>query len=140
MTPAILDTDTLSEILKRRDHLILQNARAYLPAHQYFSFSAITRYEIRRGYIRRNAAGPLSRFAIFCQHSVVYPITNDVLDRAALLWADARTRGLPDNDADLIIAATALIEGRTLATSNTTHFAWIPGLQLENWRVAPAAP
>jgi tRNA(fMet)-specific endonuclease VapC len=74
---------------------------------------------------------------VFCQHSVVYPITDDVLDRAAILWADARSRGLPDNDADLIIAATASLQGRTLVTGNSAHFSWIAGLSLEDWRSPP---
>ena len=37
-------------------------------------------------------------------------------------------------DADLIIAATALEHGRTLATGNAAHFSWINGLNLEDWR------
>jgi predicted nucleic acid-binding protein len=63
-----------------------------------------------------------------------------VLDRAAALWADARSRGLPDNDADLIIAATALVHGGTLVTGNTAHFTWVPGLQLADWRAGPPVP
>ena len=51
MNPAILDTDTLSEVLKRRDQTVLTNARVYLSQHQQFAFSAITRYEVRRGYL-----------------------------------------------------------------------------------------
>jgi tRNA(fMet)-specific endonuclease VapC len=49
MNPALLDTDTLSEVLKRRDQIVLANARAYLAQHGQFTFSAVTRYEIRRG-------------------------------------------------------------------------------------------
>ena len=137
MNPLLLDTDTLSEVLKRRNQIVLANARAYVAQHQQFAFSAITRYEVRRGNLSRRAAARLQRFETFCRHSAIYPITDDVLDRAAVLWADARAGGLPDNDADLIIAATALIHGRTLTTGNTSHFAWIPGLQLADWRAGP---
>ena len=43
--------------------------------------------------------------------------------------------GLSDEDiADIMIAATALDHTRTLVTGNTTHFAWVPGLTLGNWR------
>ncbi len=139
MNPSLLDTDTLSEFLKRRDPIILQNGRQYLAEHGQFAFSAVTRYEIRRGYLSRKAIARLQRFDYFCQNSIVFPILDDVLDQAALLWSDARMRGLPDNDADLIIAATALVHGRTLATGNAAHFAWIPGLPLEDWRV-PITP
>jgi predicted nucleic acid-binding protein len=37
-------------------------------------------------------------------------------------------------DADLIIAATAMEHRRVLVSGNTDHFAWIPGLVLDNWR------
>jgi tRNA(fMet)-specific endonuclease VapC len=138
MNRAIIDTDTLSEILKRRDQAVLKNARTYLAQFQRFCFSGITRYEVRRGYLSRRAAARLQRFDVFCRNSIIYAITDGVLDQSAFLWADARTRGLPDNDADLIIASTALIHGHVLVTRNTSHFAWIPGLQVEDWRVAPA--
>jgi predicted nucleic acid-binding protein len=137
MNPSLLDTDSLFEVFKRRNQTVLANAATYLSQHQQFAFSAITRYEVRRGLINRRAAARLHRFAVFCQHSLVYPVNDDVLDQAALLRSDARSRGLPENDADLIITATALIHGRTLVTGNTAHYRWIPGLNLEDWRVRP---
>jgi len=139
MNPSLLDTDTLSEVLKRRNPIVLTNASNYLRQCQQFAFSAITRYEVRRGYLSRRAAARLHRFAVFCQHSIVFPVTDDVLDQAALLWADARGRSLPSNDADLVIAATALLHDRTLVTGNTAHFRWISGLTLDDWRT-PVVP
>jgi predicted nucleic acid-binding protein len=62
------------------------------------------------------------------------PTTDAIYDRAASLWVTARRQGLPTRDADLIIASTALEDGRSLATGNTDHFSWIGGLRLENWR------
>src|SRR5438132_7813259 len=108
MNVSLLDTDMLSEILKRRNQVVLANARTYLSQHRQFAFSSMTRYEVRRGLLSRRAAARLHRFAVLCQHSTVYPISDDVLDQAAQLWSDARARGLPDNDADLIIAASAM--------------------------------
>jgi tRNA(fMet)-specific endonuclease VapC len=140
MNPAILDTDTLSEILKRRDRQVVQNARVYLSQYRRFEFSAITRYEVRRGYLSRKAIVRLQRFEVLCQNSLIYPIADGVLDRAAELWADGRNRGLPHNDADLIVASTALVYGRTLVTGNIPHFRWIPGLLLEDWRNPLPAP
>ena len=64
----------------------------------------------------------------------VLPISLTVLMRAAELWADAHKLGHPINDADLIIAATALESGRPLVTGNTRHYAWITGLALDDWR------
>ena len=63
-------------------------------------------------------------------------VADDVLDRAAELWVKARDAGQPQRDADLIIAATALIQARTLVTGNTSHFEWINGLTISDWRTA----
>jgi len=65
---------------------------------------------------------------------VILPTSEEVFERAAELWAEGRRTGRPHRDADLIIAATALIQNRTLVTGNTTHFDWIPRLAIANWR------
>jgi predicted nucleic acid-binding protein len=56
-----------------------------------------------------------------------------VLRRAALLWSTAKVRGQPQNDADLIIAATALENDLSLVTGNQRHFEWVDSLRLETW-------
>jgi tRNA(fMet)-specific endonuclease VapC len=129
-----LDTDILSEVFKQKNPLVVQRASAYLQQHQQFAFSVITRYEIYRGLKAKKATRQLQRFATFCQHSLIYALTDAVLDRAADLWVWAGKRGLPRNDADLIVAATALEHGRILVTGNTPHFSWVPGLTAEDWR------
>src|SRR4051794_35610140 len=118
MSPALLDTDILSELIKLRNPIVQQHAIAYTRQHGALAFSAMTRYEVIRGYNQQGAAVQLARFAAFCQQSLIFPITDAVLDRAADLWAFARNNGHPHNDADLMIAATALESGRELATGN----------------------
>jgi tRNA(fMet)-specific endonuclease VapC len=134
MDLVLLDTDILSEIIKLRHKRVLQQALAYENTHGQFAFSAMTRYEIIRGYRAQNATTQIHRFAIFCQRARVLAVTDNIFDRAADLWVHGRRGGSPHEDADLIIAATALEYGRVLVTGNTTHFAWVPGLKLEDWR------
>lgn len=134
MKPTLLDTDTLSEILKKKNPQVLQRAGDYLARHQRFSISAMTRYEILRGLKDINALKRIEDFEAFCQRAEVFPVSDDVFVRAADLWVEARRGGRPRYDADLIIAATALEHGRVLATGNTAHFAWMPGLALLDWR------
>lgn len=43
---ALLDTDTLSEIIKGRNLATQRKAQEYLALHQRFQFSIITRYEM----------------------------------------------------------------------------------------------
>jgi tRNA(fMet)-specific endonuclease VapC len=134
MLPTLLDTDMLSELIKQRNAAVQQRAIDYTQQIGPIAFSAITRYEILRGYKRTNATTQLARFQAFCQLAVVLAIDDAVVERAAELWSLAQAGGHSDNDADLIIAATALVHQRVLATGNTRHFSWIPGLTIEDWR------
>jgi len=134
MDTAILDTDMLSEVLKRKDQQVLTTARNYLIRHRRLAFSAMSMYEVVRGLRANGATRRLAAFQKTVSSSDVFSISTNVLLRAAELWAEAYTNGHPRNDADLIIAATALEEGRVLATGNTAHYAWIPGLRLSDWR------
>lgn len=134
MDVALLDTDILNEVLKRRNATVVQHAAAYLAQHGQFAISSITWYKIFRGLLERGATTQLVQFQTFCAATLVLPVTDDVLARAAELWASGRKLGLAPNDADLMIVATAQLHGRTLVTGNTPHFAWIPGVDLANWR------
>lgn len=107
----LLDTDTISEILKQKHPIVVQKAAAYLQANQRFTFSDFTRYEVARGLKAKAASRQIQQFAGFCQHSLILPITGKIFDRAADLWVIADQRGLPKKDADLLIAATALEHG-----------------------------
>jgi tRNA(fMet)-specific endonuclease VapC len=47
--------------------------------------------------------------------------------------AELRRSGLPLEDSDILIAATALSTHRILVTNNIRHFSRIPGLKIETW-------
>jgi predicted nucleic acid-binding protein len=134
MDSALLDTDTISEILRQRNPVVAKHAIEYLIQHSEFALSAITHYEIVRGLLWRNATQKLLAYRAFAARSVILPTSEEVFERAAELWAEGRQTGRPHRDADLIIAATALLHGRSLVTGNTIHFAWIHGLTIANWR------
>ncbi len=134
MDETILDTDILSEVLKRKDPQVLANARQYLSEHQRFAFSEMTVYEIVRGLKATHATHQLADFLRTVGTSDVVPVSRSVLMRASDLWVDGRVGGHPHDDADLIIAATALETRRVLVTGNTSHYAWINGLILQDWR------
>jgi tRNA(fMet)-specific endonuclease VapC len=134
MDETLLDTDILSEILKAKNKSVLDIAERYLSQHQRFAFSAITFYEILRGFRANQAGRAIDEFLALADNSEVLPVSIPVLKRSADLWANARQGGYPRNDTDLIIAATALEARRVLVTGNTAHFNWIPGLYLADWR------
>lgn len=128
----VLDTDTLSAVL-RRDPMIAPKAQTYLQVHQRFTFSTITRYEILRGLKAKNATRQLTAFDRFCAVSTILPLTDPIIVQAAAIYADLYQRGKLIGDADILIAATAMVEGYGLATNNERHFARINGLRIENW-------
>lgn len=62
MDASLLDTDILSEVLKQSNRNVVTRARQYLRSHGQFAFSAVTRFEIVRGFKQRSAAASLARF------------------------------------------------------------------------------
>ena len=135
MDAVLLDTDILSEVLKQRNSIVAAKALAYLQQYGRFAISRITRYEVRRGHLAKNALLALSRFEQFCSHNLLIPVGDTIENRAAELWAIAQNGGCSCGDADLLIAATALESQLVLVTGNTAQFNWIPGLKVENWRI-----
>jgi tRNA(fMet)-specific endonuclease VapC len=60
-------------------------------------------------------------------------IDHAILDKAADLYAALRARGQFIEEANLFIAAMALVHDMILVTNHTAHCARIMGLQLEDW-------
>jgi tRNA(fMet)-specific endonuclease VapC len=136
MDETLLDTDILSEVLKGRNPQVTAIADRYLAEHRWFAFSAITFYEVLRGLRATSAVRSMDSFLKLADDSEILPASLPVLKRAADLWVEALHGGHPRNDADLLIAATAIENRRVLATGNAQHFGWIPDLRLADWRTA----
>lgn len=130
--PALLDTDILSSIMRGQSTAV-RHASDFLVVHERFTFSAITRYEILRGLRAKQATNQLEAFDRFTAANHVIPVTDAVIVRASVIYADLYQRGDLIGDADILIAATALEHGLSLVTNNTKHFRRITGLLLENW-------
>lgn len=130
--PVLIDTDTLSAIL-RRNPTVMQPVREYLNVHGRLSFSAITRYEILRGLKAKNASRQQGSFERFCAANSILYLTDEVIVKAAAIYADLYQRGELIGDADILIAATAITADYSLATNNERHFKRIADLRVENW-------
>jgi tRNA(fMet)-specific endonuclease VapC len=128
----ILDTDILSALM-RKNPAVARKAKTYLAQHGRFTISIITRYEILRGLKAKGAARQQARFEKFCGANYIFPITDGVIIRAADIYADLYKRGELIGDADILIAASALVNGFGVATNNEAHFKRIIGLHVENW-------
>jgi tRNA(fMet)-specific endonuclease VapC len=127
----LLDTDILSAIL-RQSPAANARARDYLREHGRFTLSVITRYEILRRLKAKNAARQQEAFERFCTANILLPLSEAVVVRASEIYAGLYRRGALIGDADILIAATALVEGYSLATNNERHFGRIKGLDTDN--------
>jgi tRNA(fMet)-specific endonuclease VapC len=95
--------------------------------------NAVSYYETKRGLLAIGAVRQLAAFERLWRVLGIVMIDHAVLDKAAELYAELRVRGQLIEDADLLIAAIALVHDMTLVTNNTAHFTRIPGLHIEDW-------
>ena len=128
----ILDTDILS-LLMRKNATVLARGNAYLSKHRQFTISVITRYEILRGLKAKKAETQALRFEDFCARNQVLGLSDDVILRAAEIYADLYRRGELIGDADILIAASALANECGVVTNNEAHFRRIAELEVDNW-------
>ena len=133
MRHKLLDTSTLSALMRGLPATIAA-AESYLARKGHFTFSVITRYEILRGLKARKAEKQVHTFVQFCERNVLLNLDAKAVDTAADIYAALRERGTPIEDADILIAATALVNEMDLVTANVKHFARIPELVVESWR------
>ncbi len=130
---ALLDTDTLSAVMRGTPPPLVTKAREYLAEHRVFTFSIITRYEILRGLKAKSATAQLQAFHRLCAGSQIVPLTDAAVVKASEIYAELRRGGELIGDADILIAASALVHGLAVVTNNLGHFGRIPGLPIENW-------
>ena len=128
----LLDTDTLSAYM-RREATVVARIEEYLIAHRELSFSLMTRYEILRGLKARGATSKLRAFAELCSISDILALTDEVIERAADVYADLYRRGELIGEGDILIASTALVYDLVMVTNNVKHFSRIEDLQVDNW-------
>jgi tRNA(fMet)-specific endonuclease VapC len=132
--PSLLDTDILSELFKGHN-LVKTRASEYIQEHGRLTISHITKYEILKGLKAKKAQKQVDVFTKFCALNIVLPITDDVIVKAADIYASLKEQGTFISDADILVAAIAIINNVVLITNDTAHFSKIQGLQLDNWKV-----
>ncbi len=129
----LLDTNVLSEVLRRQPSLAVMKALHALRPEQRFA-SEVTRYELRAGAALRDDAGQLwLRMQQVLTLVQWLPFDARAAMAAADIGAALRRRGEPVEETDLFIAATALVHGFSVSTRNVRHFERVPGLIVENW-------
>ena len=117
----------------RQQPVVAAKAGDYLRIHGQFTFSIITRYEILRGLKAKRATTQVVAFDRFCTANRILALSDAIILQAAEIYADLYRRGELIGDADILIAASAIVHGFVVSTNNESHFGRIRGLRVENW-------
>ncbi len=131
----LLDTDILSNLMKRSPSGALVAKVARVPSKEQFT-SSITLGELVYGAHRLR-----ERTAVFMErienallpNLPVLPFDAAAAQRYGEIRAELERVGAPIGDADIRIASIALSRGLRVVTGNERHFGRIPGLETENW-------
>lgn len=113
----LLDTNILSKFTSKQpppDILINWMSQRLQP----FYISAINYYEIVAGLRAIRSTHVLKEFQNFLKDAdiKVLPVTDEVIEKATIVYAESKLVGRKHTTADALIAATALIHNLTLAT------------------------
>ena len=130
----LLDTNILSELIKRHPNPRLLSRLGSKPAYTLFT-SSICIMELRYGSALR------ADFEIFWHN-----ITQEIISRVNLvaigekealaagdILAELRKSGQIIGLEDVLIAASAITHQFVVVTANVRHFARVKGLKVENW-------
>lgn len=130
----LLDTNILSELIKRHPNPYLLSRLSSKPASTLFT-SSICLMELRYGSALRED------FESFWQK-----ITQEIISRVNLvsvgekealaagdILADLRKSGQTIGLEDVLVAASAMTHQFIVVTANVLHFSRITGLQVANW-------
>lgn len=129
-----LDTNVVAAHLKKNS-LVIQRMRQAEASGYPVMLNAVSYYETRRGLLFAGAHTQLAAFEQLWRTQGIAMIDQAVLDRAARIYADLRTAGQLIEDADILMAAIALVNDLALVTNNTVHFSRLADLQLEDWLI-----
>lgn len=128
----LIDTDWVIDYLKGR-RAAIELLTSLAPSG--IAISLITYGEIYEGiYYGHNPQRHEQIFQAFLQLTPILLLNTSILRRFASIRGYLRASGQLIGDADLLIAATALVHHCTLVTQNTRHFSRVPDLQIHTVR------
>ena len=131
----LLDTDILSNLMKRSPSSALVARVARVPPEQQFT-SSITLGELVYGAhrLRERTTILMERIEdVLVPNLHVLSFDAAAARRYGEVRAKLERSGTPIGDADLRIAAIALSHHLKVVTGNERHFQRVPELEIENW-------
>jgi len=132
MKTALIDTNIVSAFMRGNSQVICK-IEEYLEKHDTLTISIITYYEIMRGIKALSSKTKVKAFHEFMSACNIEELDLLIAEKAADIYDELRRTGKLVEDADILIAATAMKHGMVVVTDNTEHFKRIRGLKVENW-------
>ena len=132
MKRCTLDTNIITAFLKN-DSRVVKRVSDYLEFFDKLTINIISYYEILRGLKDLGNEEKLRRFDNFIQENELVFITKDTIEKAAEIYAYLKKEGNLIEDADILMASTAIVEDLVLITNNIKHFKRVKGLRTDNW-------
>ena len=99
--------------------------------------SSVVAAELAFGVAKSGSIRNRQALEMFLAPLTIVPFNDSAIWAYGDLRADLERRGTPIGSLDTLIAAHALSLQAVLVTNNVREFAKVPGLQLDNWVVAP---
>jgi len=132
MKRCTLDTNIITAFLKN-DSRVVERVSDYLEFFDKLTINIISYYEILRGLKDLGNEEKLRMFDNFIQENELVFITKDTIEKAAEIYAYLKKEGDLIEDADILMASTAIVEDLVLITNNIKHFKRVKGLRTDNW-------
>lgn len=137
----MLDTNAVSDFLKKRSRPLLDRVALHAARHGQLTTSALTIFEVTRGFHRINQPLRAAAFLTTMATWEVLPFDVDAAEIAGHIEAELRINGTPIEEADILIASVAVAAHRVLVTHNVKHFEPIAALgyalPIEDWTLPP---
>jgi tRNA(fMet)-specific endonuclease VapC len=130
----LLDTNACVEFLRKGPASKVSGKLAAAPAGSVFLCSVVVAELLYGAWRSAKPAATVAQVRMFCASFVSLPFDNKAAEEYGKLRAHLVGLGTTIGPNDLLIAATALANGLTLVTHNTTEFSRVPGLPLEDWQ------
>lgn len=122
MARALLDTDILSEVIKKKDARVVTRADEYLATEGRLTVSVLSVMEIVYGFHRVGREDRISQFRSLIADHEVRGLDTATAATAGRIYADLERRGTPVGLTDVMIAAVALQHDLPIVTGNVSHF------------------
>lgn len=133
MKRCTFDTNIITAFLKN-DLRVVKKVSDYLEHFEKLSINIISYYEILRGLKDIGNQEKVRKFQEFIEENKLISIRKETIQKAAEIYAYLKKEGNLIEDADILMAAIALVEDLVLITDNISHFNRVKGLPIENWK------